>query len=191
MILTHGSNSISREANVVRIGQNDYEYTEINGLYWITKNLHERVNNVEVVYPNGNSANEVSDGLLYTAYDMFNHIVPILPTGWHIPSLNEFKSLADGNQSRTWRDYASEDLGGLNKDNLGIRLNGYRNSSGEFRAYGYEVSLWTRDPDGSSSTVTMEFDIGRSIVNANTSSSGSATIQARTAEAIRVVYTVP
>lgn len=195
-VLRAGNSFLSANGKViirtsgVRIGQHIYPITRIGNLLWTTKNCFERLQDVEVIYPNGNSLNEEKDGLLYKAYDMFNKVIPILPTGWRVPTLNDFYTLVDGDDYRRWNDYLGEDLGGQNKDELNIRLNGWRAQTGAFSSYGNQVGLWTSTPHSSTNTTTVEYGRGTRILDSMSWGNGSPTNQYRTAEAIRFVRDV-
>ena len=183
MILTHGANSIPREHDYIEIAGGIYKYVKIGNLLWTTRNFSERIPGVEVIYPNGNSANEEKYGLLYKAYDMFNKIIPILPTGWRVPNKNDFNALSE-NGTKMWKSLIAEDEGGDNEYGFNARLNGYRNSSGSYSRFGDIVALWTSYPSGNLSTVTAEGRIDNYIDNFDFAN-GNATSQSNTAEAIR------
>lgn len=170
------------EHDYIVIAGGVYHFTKIGNLLWTTRNFSERIDGVEVIYPNGNPLNEEKYGLLYKAYDMFNKIVPLLPTGWRVPTANDFAALGSGN--RLWRTLASIEEGGTNEFEFNARLNGWRSASGNYSAFGGQVALWTSTPNDSTSTKTAEGNLDR-VIGVYDSGGGTATTQANTAEAIR------
>lgn len=174
------------KSNVVHVGQNDYEFVEINGLLWTKRNLYETLDNVELIYPNGIESNVEKNGLFYTAYDMLNFVVQILPQGWRIPKKSDFEKLYLDDNNRTWQYFVGQDLGGNNNFDLNIRLNGWRSSGGGFSQFGVEVGLWTSTQYSPSSMCTIEHGINKLISQAFSNANGSFTDHAQTAEAIRL-----
>lgn len=170
----------------IKIGENFYKYTEINGYLWITENLHERLENVELIYPNNSLYNERLDGLLYRAYDVFNYVIQILPDGWKVPTVDDFKTLENGDINKIANYYVGENQGGLNNNGLNLRLNGYRGDNGTFSWYGEYVSLWTSTFYSSDRTKVFEGRATSRIDLLFANSYGNATQLRNTASALRV-----
>lgn len=171
--------------NTVKIGQNFYGVTEINGLLWITENLRERLDNVLLVYVNGDPNTEETEGLFYRAYDVFHYVVNILPAGWRLPSVNDFLTLRDGNNDRVVFDYVGTDWGGSDKDGLNLRRTGYRDIGNAYKWYGQYVSLWTSDAYSSNETRVFEGNPTNKISNNFDHSNGSPTTIANTCSCLR------
>lgn len=92
MILTHGSNSISRggsHQNEVEIGGRWYRYVQIGNQVWMAENLAYQTSN-------SSASADPSYGLLYPWSDLEN--IPI-PNGWRIPSANDVYQLVGTNGS--------------------------------------------------------------------------------------------
>lgn len=172
----------------IKIIDHYYGITRINGLLWTTSNLRERVTNVEVIYPNNDQNNEEKDGLLYVIYDFLNYIVPLLPSGWFLPSMNNYKSLQDNEINMPVRNYLGRDIGGYNRKALNLRLNGYRDSNGVFKEYGNYFSYWTSTLYSSNITKVFEGQPD-SQVESNTSfanSYGNISQRRNTSSAVRL-----
>lgn len=82
-------------SNVVRIGNNLYPYVVINGIKWITVNLNERFLNVRQQHQQG------IDQWCYYKRDCLDNIEAILPTGWRIPTYEDFSTLINNNTAES------------------------------------------------------------------------------------------
>lgn len=120
MILTHGSNSISRggsHQNEVEIGGRWYPYVQIGNQIWMAENLDYKFDVNGSTLPIGSAGtpttpaawyydnNEASYGidgtykcgLLYNWYAakyLNDNRDTLLPSGWHVPTSSEFDTLA-------------------------------------------------------------------------------------------------
>ena len=65
-----------------------YKTVEINGKIWLAENL--RYKGLDYKIPNGNENNITKYGCLYDWKNTYQAI----PTGWHIPSKEEFEALS-------------------------------------------------------------------------------------------------
>lgn len=112
MILTHGSNSISRgDKNLVTIGGRDYPTVKIGSQWWLAENLDYKFSGCGIGgsdrttpnawYYDNNEATYGIDGaykcgLLYNWYaaNLLNSNRDALCPGWHVPSTTEWDTLA-------------------------------------------------------------------------------------------------
>lgn len=121
MILTHGSNSISRggsHQNEVEIGGRRYPYVQIGNQLWLAENLDYKfeVSGSQIsLNPNGSPTTPAAwyydrdelnygidgtykCGLLYNWYAveyLNDNKSTLLPDGWHVPSTTEWDNLAN------------------------------------------------------------------------------------------------
>lgn len=139
--------------NTVNIDGIDYPFIEINGLKWTT--LSFKSENMDFYTP---SNNVKTNGLLYKARTMFSYIIPILPTGWRVPSLSDINNLYG--LSTDARDFISVDKGGNDRFGFNLKLIGYRNTSGS-KVYFDQFSLiWTNEQKDTTHTWNAAFKIG-------------------------------
>lgn len=81
--------------NFIRIGKELYEYVEIDGLKWITRNI-----NSQTPYRNNTYWDHLDWGRYYYSSDIVN-VESMLPAGWRIPTDADIASLCgDGSASR-------------------------------------------------------------------------------------------
>lgn len=81
--------------NFIRIGKELYEYVEIDGLKWITRNINAQTANRNCTY-----WDHLDWGRYYHSSDIVN-IESMLPSGWRIPTDADIASLVgDGSASR-------------------------------------------------------------------------------------------
>jgi uncharacterized protein (TIGR02145 family) len=184
MILTHGANSLARGGlHSITIMGGVYEFVRIGNLLWTTRNFAERGDNIEVVYPNGDSANEAKYGLLYRGYQALTYIVPNLPTGWRIPTKSDYETLGAG--GRLWKSLAATEEGGDNEYGFNARRNGWRTYSSAFSNFGSQFALWTstyKDSTGVDRLWTAEGSLNEAIV---VDDNGVIGPSEKTAEALR------
>lgn len=89
--------------NIVRIGNELYEYVVIDGVKWITKNLNLRLESRQHTVWNHSEWGQ------YYKYSDLSSIQSKLPTGWRIPNSSDIASLVgDGSSSRA---YSLQSLG--------------------------------------------------------------------------------
>lgn len=117
MILTHGANSLSRGRDFVEIGGRKYPVVKIGNQLWITKDLDYKFDVNGSTIPVGSAGlpttpsawyydnNEASYGIdgtykcgmlynWYAASYLDNNKSTLLPSGWRVPSLSDYNSLA-------------------------------------------------------------------------------------------------
>lgn len=113
MILTHGSNSISRgDDSTIKIGGREYPVVRIGNQLWLAENLDLKWTGLVIgtnTYPALQAAwyyqNNETDygidgtykcGLLYNGYAsqyLNNNKESMLPAGWHVPTIYEWDTL--------------------------------------------------------------------------------------------------
>ena len=149
MILTHGSNSISRGGNpdFIEIGGRSYPYVQIGNQLWLAENLQLILPGMEVDPPSITSYTQCcvltnpSDpqysstyGFLYTreAAVLINSTSGSLPEGWRVPSTTDLQTLksavsSDANLLKSTSGWYEEQNG---TDNYGFNAipSGYYNS---------------------------------------------------------------
>ena len=189
MILTHGANSLSTGSGPVAsvtIGGTTYNCVRVGNFYIITENLRYHTSRFE--YPNHNPANESSMGLLYNAYNMFTEIIPILPSGWRVPSIEEWEYLKN-NVSANSNDYISAIDGGNDSLQTNFRLCGYDNNSGIVTGFGSKILLWSATTH--TSYQTKNVDVTKNATLDTTDySNGSPTSNSNTSLSVRVIRDV-
>lgn len=173
--------------NTVTVGNIAYKYVQVGSFYIITENL--RYHTVDAYcYPNNDSSLESSMGLLYTAYSVFNEIIPILPTGWRVPSKNDFAYLYD-NVARPSNKYISTIDGGSDDYGLNIRLCGYRNMNGIFTYFGEKCLLWSSTWKGDANTYNADFTVNSNMMPSDYSR-GTPSARHNTALGVRIIKDV-
>lgn len=112
MILTHGSNSISRGGGVpteITIGEHTYPVVKIGNRLWTAKGLYEKENESAGAIPieRGSSIklDKETYGLMYYGVNMFNVLRDIVPNGWRFPNRNDLVDLMS-----TFPNYVRPDL---------------------------------------------------------------------------------
>lgn len=145
MILTqHGINSL-RRGPFVEVDGIKYPYRQLGNLFWTTKSLRNLT--AHYVMP----ASGVSKyGLLYQYYYVYTEIMPLLPSGWRIPTQSDFIDLYG--VSQVAKDFIVKTKGGNNSTRFSAMLLGYRNKNGSL-VYGNTRScFWS-----STTRPTIEF----------------------------------
>ena len=110
MILTHGANSLKVEDDSkVTIGGRDYPVVKIGNQLWLAENLDYKFDGLVFNPPDWDSTSsngcyfeggqtpyKPEYGMIYNGYAMKylnNNRATLLPSGWHVPSKNEFSTL--------------------------------------------------------------------------------------------------
>lgn len=164
MILTHGSNSISRGGfpTSVDIGGKTYQVVKIGNQLWTSENLdyvwsglHYPASSYETygaaVYYN---QNETEYGLLY---NNLATTVPNLPDGWRVPSENDINTLITtigGINAVAKLKSTSDWLNGNGTDDYGFNLK----PSGRRCAPKYSVSNFRYENKGSIGYFYLNFN---------------------------------
>ena len=188
MILTqHGINSLEvtppSPSNVVNIGGRDYPYIQIGNQLWLTENL--KYTRAHFSYPNDDSMN-FDLGLLYQYYYVYNEIIPILPNGWRIPTLNDGFTLYNsiGNIAS---DYLSTSVGGRDTYGFNANLPGFRNSSGVMDRFQDGFYFWYQDTKSPSTMYNFKLVKSDELVEYDNDSSGNPLNVYSTALCVRLV----
>lgn len=168
--------------NTIIIDGEEYPYIEINGLYWITKNL----NTMSIPYF---TPPEIADenGQLYKAYYL-DDIENMLPTGWRVPTHYDFTSCF-GALSQNSNDYISTDIGGNDIYGFNLPLPGYRNTNGNKVYGGSRCLLWSKDQKDGTHNYNAAFIINYHI-DLSDWSAGTILRESNTALSVRVCKTI-
>ena len=181
MILTH--HGIDSMPSFVNIGGKNYPFVKIGNLF-VTTSSYNVPTTHSVLPENGTDM----FGLLYPAYDMFNEIIPILPTGWRVPDKSDFTYLKT-NISNLADDYISQDKGGNDTTRFNAQLLGYKNRDDVYVYNGSKSLFWSQSPreDG---TTTWNLDITKnSTIDTEDYSRGTSANLSSTAFEIRFCKT--
>lgn len=135
MILSHhGMNAIKRD--FVEVGGIKYPFKRIGNLYWTTESLRNLTDHY--VMPESG----VSEyGLLYQYYYVYREIMPLLPSGWRIPTQSDFLALYTVSQIS--KDFISKKKGGNNSTRFSAMLLGYRNKNGSLDYGNTRSCIWS------------------------------------------------
>ena len=171
--------------NTVTVGNIAYKYVRVGNFYMITENL--RYHTSRYYYPNKDSSLEASMGLLYEAYYMFNEIIPILPSGWRVPTKADFQALYSFDSVSN--NYISQLDGGSDSRGTNVRLCGYINRSNVVTGFGSKCLMWSSTETGSTNTANADFT-KNSQLDPNDSSSGSHSSTSNTAMSVRIIKDV-
>ena len=171
MITHHGINSLPvMGGNTVRIGDRDYPVVQVGTQLWLAENLDLKWPSLLIgidgetqeaaawYYANDEAtygANGLRAGLLYNGiclYDIVNY--NLLPEGWHVPSVDEWKVLLDhyggadiAAPPLKSADYESQQWGGTNVSGFNVIPAGYRQNS-QFNEFGRASIVWTSSSSG-------------------------------------------
>lgn len=169
MTTHHGINSLSSSrGNTVRIGDRDYPVVQVGNQLWLAENLDLKWPSLQIgingeteedaawYYANDEAtygANGLRAGLLYNGICVFRlRDDGLLPEGWHVPTVDEWKVLLDyyggadvAAPPLKSADYESQQWGGTNLSGLNIIPAGYRQNS-QFNEFGRASIVWTSTP---------------------------------------------
>lgn len=140
MILSHhGMNAIKRSGDegFVTVGGIKYPYKKIGRLYWTTASLRNLTEHA--IMP---SSGVADDGLLYQYYYVYREIIPLLHSGWRIPTHTDFFYLYYDASSNS-NDYIAVEKGGNNSTGFNLKLIGYRSQSGSFDFVNQRDVVWS------------------------------------------------
>jgi uncharacterized protein (TIGR02145 family) len=173
--------------NVVNIGGIDYNYIQVGNLYIITENLRNHTSS-NWYYPNNDPNNEMEMGLLYACKLVYDEIIPILPSGWRVPTQQDFIYLRENVYAGS-EGYISTIDGGDDGLKTNIRLTGYRNKNGQFVSFGSTAPFWTTSEAAIDTSFTPVFQL-QHVIQISIISQGSHTYLSPTAISVRVVKDV-
>lgn len=171
--------------NTVTVGNIAYKYVRVGNFYMITENLRYHTSTYK--YPNKDSSKESTMGLLYSAYVMFNEIIPILPSGWRVPSKADFQALYSIDSSSN--SYISQSDGGTDSLGTNVRLCGYINMSNTAVGFGSKCLMWSTTNRDSGTTWNTDFTKNANL-DITDSSRGTAESLAETALSVRIIKDV-
>jgi uncharacterized protein (TIGR02145 family) len=112
---------------------NVYRLVTVNGVIWMAENLRFRAKEGAVFYDNDpNNAREY--GMLYS----WKAATTACPTGWHLPSGEDFRNLSDHFQNHdSWRKTSGDTI------SFSIQLGGLQDHEGTFSEIDESGYYWT------------------------------------------------
>lgn len=112
---------------------NVYRTITVNGITWMAENLRFKTKNGAVYYDN-NPDNARDYGMLYD----WKAAKTVCPSGWHLPSGNEFRTLSDHFQlQESWRKESKDTI------SFTIQLGGFQDHEGTFSELDESGYYWT------------------------------------------------
>ena len=112
---------------------NEYRSITIDGVTWMAENLRFRPKTGAICF-NNDTNNIPGYGVLYA----WESAVKACPTGWHLPSGDEFRSLTNYyEQKETWRKIPSDPF------SFGIQLGGMQDYEGTFSEMDESAYYWS------------------------------------------------
>ncbi|MBI5010538.1 MAG: hypothetical protein HZB98_13035 [Bacteroidia bacterium] len=112
---------------------NVYRTITLNGITWMAENLRFKTKNGAVYYDN-NPDNARDYGMLYD----WKAAKTVCPSGWHLPSGNEFRTLSDHFQlQESWRKESKDTV------SFTIQLGGFQDHEGTFSELDESGYYWT------------------------------------------------
>ena len=129
--------SLNRFSIFSKYSKDGYKITKINNQIWMAENLKAVIENSFCYYDNNRNCSKY--GRLYT----YQAASKVCPDGWHIPSIDEWRNLAEflgGAQE------AGKSLKG-SKFGFKVPLAGFRRKDGVFLEIDNAAIFWTSTPN--------------------------------------------
>ena len=112
---------------------NVYRTITLNGITWMAENLRFKPKDGAVYYDN-NPGNARDYGMLYD----WKTAKKVCPSGWHLPTGNEFRTLSDHFQHQeSWRKESKDTV------SFTIQLGGFQDHEGTFSEMDESGYYWT------------------------------------------------
>jgi len=141
-IIKNSDKIVQGESSDIFIDDRDgieYRTVKIENQIWFKKNLQYKMLNGCWAY-DGKEGNAISHGYLYDWDTIMNNGKNICPSGWHIPTKEEFETLLDnlGKEKKRYNNIGDRGISGFD-----ALFGGWRSNDGEYHNIEKNAYFWT------------------------------------------------